>query len=208
MSVDNQFLSLFGYMASALVALSMTISSIVKFRWVNLLGACSFCMYGILIGTLPVAFLNGFIVCVDLYYLWGIYSRKEVFEILEIPPGSEYLLRFVNFHHEEIQKYCPGFEYRPDMNTMSYYILRDMHVAGIFLARKEQDVLTVGLDFVIPEFRDFKNGKFIYQKLSPGLKKSGIQKIKAAETNRFNAEYFRKIGFKKDEEGFYALSLI
>lgn len=200
-------LSWFGYAASATVALSMTMNSIVKFRWINLAGASGFCLYGILIEAWPVAFLNGFIVCVDLYYLWGIYTRKETFETLEIPPGSEYLLRFVSFHDPDIQKICPGFKYQPDLNTLSYYILRDMQVAGIFLARREGDVLTVGLDFVIPEYRDFKNGRYIYKKLGPELAKSGITKIRAAETNRYNENYFKKIGFKKDGDGYYAIEI-
>jgi hypothetical protein len=201
------YLGLLGYFASGLIAISMTMNSIVKFRLINLVGASCFSVYGFAMGTLPVGFLNGFIVCVNLYYLWGIFTRKEVFETLEIRSGSEYLIRFVNFHNADIQKICPGFVYQLDLNTLSFFILRNMQVAGLFLAHREGDVLTVGLDYVIPEYRDFKNGKFIYKKLSPELKSAGIIKIRASETNRFNDQYFRKIGFKRDSEGFYSLDL-
>jgi len=99
-----------GYAASIIIALSMTISSIVKFRWVNLIGAFTFSIYGFIIGAYPVGFLNGFIVLVDLYYLSRIYSKQDLFETLEIRPDNKYLLRFLEFHKTEIEKFFPKFQ--------------------------------------------------------------------------------------------------
>ncbi len=184
----------------------MTMNSIVRFRWVNLVGASCFCTYGFLLGAIPVGLLNGLIVCIDIYYLWNIYTKKEVFEILEIKPGSEYLVRFLEYHKNEIRKIHPTFEYNPTMNNLSYFILRNMQVAGLFLAHKDgNDTLVVGLDYVIPEYRDFKNGRYIYNRLTPDLRKAGIEKIKAEETTSYNEAYFKKLGFRKDEQGFYTL---
>ena len=72
-----------GYIASVIVAVSLAMTSIVKFRWVNLIGAATFSIYGFLIGALPVGFLNGFIAIIDIYFLYTIYSKKEVFETNE-----------------------------------------------------------------------------------------------------------------------------
>jgi len=202
-----EYISLLGYIASGLIAISMMMSSILKFRLINLAGGLCFSIYGFLLGALPVGFLNGFIVLVNLYYLWTIYRKKEIFETLEIRPGSEYLLRFIAFHDADIQAICPGFAYQPDMNSMSFFILRNMQVAGLFLARREGNTLTVGLDFVIPEYRDFKNGKYMYSKLVPELQATGISKITAEETNKNNEAYFRRIGFRKDQTGYYSMDL-
>ena len=136
-----------GYVASVTIAISMAMSSIVKFRIINLVGASMFSTYGFLIGSLPVGILNAFIVAVDIYYLVGIYSRKEVFEILEVRPENRYLIRFLEFHNHEIQKFFPGFTYKPEINTVSFIILRNMAVAGVFLAhRYNGSMLKVGLD--------------------------------------------------------------
>ncbi len=206
--MDQNLLEWIGYVASGLIALSMTVSSIVRFRWINLTGAFLLSVYGFLIHALPVGILNGLIFCVDGYYLWVIYSKKETFETLEIKAGSEYLLRFLEFHKGDIQKICPGFSYRPDLNTVSFFILRNMAVAGLFLAHQEDNhVLTVGLDYVIPEYRDFKNGRFIYYRLRQKFVEAGFTKIKAAEQNPANDHYFKKLGFKKDESGIYSLDL-
>ncbi|HPG32490.1 MAG TPA: hypothetical protein PLM34_01460, partial [Lentimicrobium sp.] len=82
--MDTNLLEWVGYLASVIIAASMTMNSILKFRWINLAGAVTFSMYGFLIGAWPVGFLNGFIAVVDIYYLYQIYSKKEVFEILEV----------------------------------------------------------------------------------------------------------------------------
>lgn len=197
-----------GYGASLIILLSMTMSSIVKFRWTNLIGATTFSTYGFLIHAYPVCILNGMIIMVDIYYLYNIYSKKEVFEILEIKSGSEYLLRFVEFHNDEIQKICPGFAYNPDMNSVSFFILRNMSVAGLFLAHREADnVLTVGLDYVIPEYRDFKNGRYVYYRLREKFIAAGFTTVKADRSNLRNDNYFKKLGFKKDENGIYTMNL-
>ena len=45
----------FGYAASVVVAISLTMSSIIKLRWFNLTGAAMFSVYGFVIGAWPVA---------------------------------------------------------------------------------------------------------------------------------------------------------
>ncbi len=201
-------LQITGYVASVIIAFSMTLNSIVKFRWVNLSGALTFSVYGFLIGAIPVGILNGFIVSVDIYYLWRIYTKKELFDTLEVREDNRYLLKFLDFHAQEINKFFPGFKYKPEMNTLSFFILRNMAVAGVFLAHKEgDDCLKVGLDFVIPEYRDFKNGKFIYHRLRQFFKESGIKRVIAEARHKAQRKYLKKLGFKKQKSGLYEMIL-
>ncbi len=202
--MEINILQWIGYIASIIIALSMTMNSIVKFRWINLAGALTFSTYGFLIGALPVGFLNGFIVCVDIYYLFKIYSKKETFEILEIRADNKYLLRFLEFHNKEIQKFFPDFTYKPEMNTISFFILRNTAVAGLFLAHREDDkILKVGLDYVVPEYRDFKNGRFIYMRLRKKFIDDGFDVVKASGKSEKYSKYLKKLGFSKNKEGMF-----
>jgi len=195
-------LQIIGYIASVIIAFSMTLNSIVKFRWVNLAGALTFSTYGFLIGALPVAFLNGFIVSVDIFYLYRIYAKTELFDTLEIRGNNKYLLKFLKFHDKEIQKFFPGFSYKAEMNTISFFVLRNMAVAGIFLAHKEDDsILRVGLDYVIPEYRDHKNGKFIFHRLKQSFLDKGFEKVIADANSANHIKYLKKIGFTKNKDG-------
>ncbi len=207
--MDISLLQWIGYTASVIIAISMTMNSILKFRWINLAGAVTFSTYGFLIGALPVGFLNGFIAFVDIYYLYAIYSKKEVFEILEVRADNRYLLRFLQFHDHDIQKFFPGFVYKPEMKTISFFILRDMAVAGIFLAHREKDhCLVVGLDFVLPEYRDFKNGRFIYLRLKQRFIKEGFRKVIAEGRSEQYGKYLKKLGFSYNSTGLFEKNLL
>jgi hypothetical protein len=198
-----------GYFASITIAVSMMMSSILKFRWINLAGALTFSAYGFLIGAWPVGFLNAFIALIDIYYLNSIYSKKEVFEILEIRADNRYLIRFLQFHEKDIERFFPGFSYKPEMNTVSFFVLRNMAVAGVFLAHRDQDhCLSVGLDFVLPEYRDFKNGKFIYLRLRKRFVDEGFTKVIADGRSEKYAQYLKKLGFEKNAEGKFEKALV
>ncbi|MFN8133816.1 MAG: hypothetical protein U0Z17_00775 [Bacteroidales bacterium] len=207
--MEVSLLQWIGYLASIIIAISMMMSSILKFRWINLIGALTFSTYGFLIGAWPVGFLNAFIALVDIYYLYSIYSKKEVFEILEVRADNRYLLRFLQFHEKEIQHFFPGFTYQPELNTVSFFVLRNMAVAGVFLAhRKEDHCLSVGLDFVLPEYRDFKNGKYIYLRLRNRFINEGFTKVIAEGKSEKYSDYLSKLGFEKNTEGLFEKSLV
>ncbi len=207
--MQTDILSLFGYFASLIIAVSMTMSSIVKFRWINLAGAVAFASYGFLIHAVPVTVLNGFIALVDIYYLVKIYRKKEVFDILEVRSDNKYLQAFLKFHDKDIHKFFPGFVYKPEMNTISFFVLRNLNVAGVFLAhRQEKDILYVGLDYVTTEYRDLKNGKFIYGHLRSRFIQQGFKKVVAPVSSRKYEKYLKKLGFKKDEEGKFTKNLL
>ncbi len=73
--MDIQTIEILGYAASIMVAISLTMKNIVKLRILNLIGCILFSIYGLLIDAMPVVATNGFIVCVNIYFL--IQMRKE-----------------------------------------------------------------------------------------------------------------------------------
>lgn len=196
------YIQIIGYLASVIIAISMTMSSIVKFRWINLVGATSFLTYGILFNSIPIVILNAFIIGVDIFYLFRIYTKKELFTTIEIRSANKYLLEFLKYYNKEIQKFFPGFKYKPELNTVSFFVLRNMAVAGIFLAHKiDKKTLSVGLDFVVPEYRDYKNAKFVYKRLRQRFIDDGIEQVIVYPQSFSHIKYLKKIGFEKQEDG-------
>ena len=197
-----------GYVASVIIVVSMMMNSIVKFRWINLCGATLFSTYGFLIGAIPVGILNSVIVLVDIYYLVLMYSKKETFEILEINASSKYLPRFIEFHRNRIEKYCPEFSFQPNADMVSFFILRDMSIAGLFIAHRENgNVLNVELDYVLPEYKDFKNGKYVYYSLRTKFIEAGFTSAKAEGNNQNYFKYLKKLGFNETERGVFTKAL-
>lgn len=196
-----------GYAASVVVAVSLALSSVVWFRFVNLVGAALFSAYGFIIGAYPVGVMNGFIVLVDLYYLAQIFGRKEVFEVLDIQPDSRYLKRFLEFHRQDIQRYFPDYHFNPSADSISFFVLRNMEVAGVFTGSPDgKGGLKVTLDYVIPRFRDFKNGKFVYSHLRDRLAQAGIKTILSKPSTKSHQRYLKKMGFEALPDGSFLKS--
>lgn len=191
-----------GYLGSVIVAVSLTMGSIKKLRWYNLIGAMVFSFYGFAINALPVGLLNLFIVLVDIYYLYKMYSFKEAFKAIMVEANDPYLEYFIDFYQREIKEFFPLFDkaaFRNDNagNTFALLLLRNAGVAGVFMGIKKDKTLTVNLDFVTVEFRDLKPGDFIYKKNIALLKEQNIHQIRCNTENKIHQKYLLKMGFEK-----------
>src|SRR5918994_4590399 len=125
---------LIGYLGSILVAVSLMMRSLLRLRIINLIGALFFTLYGILLGAYPVAFLNGLIVCIDLYYLIQMWRQKDFFTFLEVSPKSKYLHAFVEFYKDDILEIIPSYTHQTGDDLLCFFILRNMMPAGLFIA--------------------------------------------------------------------------
>jgi GNAT superfamily N-acetyltransferase len=190
-------LELIGYAASALIAVSLMMSSILRLRVLNLAGAGIFSLYGLMIGALPVAVLNGFIVLVNGFHLWRMLRAKEFFQILPVQPNSVYLSYFLEFHHAQIERILPGFQYEPGEDKLALFVLRDCAPVGVFLARREgSGRVRVLLDFVIPGYRDFKLGRFLFEEQAGFFRSRGVSEIVITPRTREFGAYLQKVGFE------------
>jgi len=201
-----------GLIGSLMVALSMTMSHIRTLRILNLVGCVLFVVYGILIHSLSVTLLNLFTGGVNIYFLVNLRiqtNRPEFFETLfKDPQSDEYIRRFVLFHAKDINKFFPSFNSDPETGTLAgtecCFILRQtLPVSLVAFRRGDGEEISIVLDYAIPAYRDFKNGRFFFdtavsQIASPGTVFAAIGEVPA------HSSYLRKLGFREifdDEQG-------
>jgi len=197
----NLVYELIGYAASILVAVSLMMSAIVKLRIVNLIGAFTFSLYGVLIGSIPVAAMNGFIVLINIYYLVQIYRDEEYFQLLEEDENSNYTRAFLQYYRDHIKTYQPSYSFEEPCN-FSLFVLRDMVPAGLVQGNiDEHGVLWIDLDFVIPNYRDFKIGRYLFTDKLDFFKSRNIQAIRTSAGNKDHNDYLERTGFKRTESG-------
>jgi hypothetical protein len=188
-----------GYVGSVIVAVSLTMNSIKKLRWYNLVGASVFSFYGFAIGALPVGLLNLFITAADIYYIYKMYSFNESFKSLIVGVEDPYLNYFIDFYQEQIKEFFPLFDKKNFSNdAFALLLLRNATVAGVFLGVKQDDTLTVHLDFVTVEYRDLKPGDFLYKKNIELMKNKGIKQLICSTENTFHKKYLLRMGFSTE----------
>ncbi|MEW5926163.1 MAG: hypothetical protein AB1941_01630 [Gemmatimonadota bacterium] len=189
-------LEIVGYVASVLVAVSLMMSSILRLRLINLAGSAAFTVYGALIGAYPVAVVNALIVLINLYYLRQMLGSREYFRLLRVRPDSEYLRCFLDFYRADVERFLPGFAHVPAEGQLAVFVLRDMVPAGLFMGELRGDgTLLVLLDFVIPQYRDFKTGRFLFAEQAALFREMGVREIASRPGNRAHTGYLRRMGF-------------
>lgn len=193
-------IEIIGYVGSILVAISLMMKSLLRLRVINLFGASFFMAYGVLLKAYPVAFLNGLIVCIDLYYLFEMWRQKDFFTFMEVKPASDYLRTFVNFYKDDISSIIPNYAHQAEESLICFFILRNMVPAGVFIANAQGEEAHVKLDYVIPNYRDFKVARFIFEENSTFFTQRGIRRFVSEGGSDFHRRYLERMGFAKREE--------
>jgi len=169
-----------GYIASTIVLISLSLSSILRLRIVNLFGSILFSFYGFYIGSLPVGIMNLIIVFFNLYYLQKLFFQNDDFEIIESNNSQDYVQKFLVYFKKDIQKYFPDFKTQSNNNQLVLMVMRNMNFAGLFIATEKDDILEVELDYVSPQYRDYKNGIFLFNHFRDSIKAKKYKRVKAS----------------------------
>lgn len=194
-------LQLLGYAASVLIATSLLMRSIVRLRIINMAGAATFSLYGFLIGAYPVAFLNLMTTTINMVQLARLRRRKEIFKLLEVRPNAQYLHYFLDFQRDDIRRFIPTFDHDPESSDLALFVLRDLVPAGVLLGRVQEERLEVELDYVVPQYRDTKVGRFLFADEADFFRQRGIREIVSAADTDAHAQYLGRMGFEPAGDG-------
>lgn len=194
----------FGYLASLLIGLSLLVNNDLKFRWLNAAGCVSFIVYGVFLKAIPLVLTNGVLLLINLYGLYKIYRKTEDFDLLEFGADATLIKKFLRFYAADIKAYFPGFTLTESANAIRFVVLRDVVVANVFVATLHKEgTAEVQLNYTVPRYRDYKVGRFIFEKekaylLSKGVKELVYKKV----ANKSHLTFLKVMGFEETTEGY------
>ncbi|MBL8078879.1 MAG: YgjV family protein [Anaerolineales bacterium] len=199
----STFYELIGYLGSVLVAISLMMQSVFRLRVINLIGALIFAVYGFLIRAVPIVLLNSLIVGVNVYFLVQMWNQRDYFKLMEVKYDSRYLKNFIDFYHKEIRNFFPSYLFKPQPDQLVLFVLRNMVPAGLLIVRPLGEDADVFLDFVIPGYRDFRAGKFLFEESTLFFQQRGIKRLCSAPGNPRHESYLRRMGFQLEDGMYY-----
>ena len=203
--MELELKDVFGYCASLVIAFSLTRSSIVQLRWINLFGASSMCAYGVMIEAYPVFILNGFITMVNLYYIRKfVYHTNHDFSIIRTQSASHYMDFFLHYHKDEINRFFPKFFKSQHEEDREFYVLLDQtKVVGVLSGVKQDNGIIVDFDFVEPQYRDCRLGVYALGE-EQGLRElTGYDYIGAKADSIEHEKYLESLKFKPGIKGIW-----
>jgi hypothetical protein len=189
-----------GYLASLLLALSLIVTTDLRFRWLNTGGCLAFIVYGILINAFPIILTNGILFFINAFTLAKIYRKKENFDLLEFKPDATLIQKFLRFYASDIKAYFPQFQLQEAESDIRFVVLRDMVLANVFVASLLEDgTAVVKFNYTVPKFRDYKVGRFIFEKERGYLPSKGVKKLVYTEVaNKGRREFLHRMGFQQE----------
>lgn len=196
----QQLAPYFGYLASLLLAIGLLVSNDLKFRWLNTGGNIAFIFYGVILGAVPVILTNCILLIINLFYLYKIYNRKEHFELLEFSSGGILVDRFLSFYKTDIAAHFPVFTREQLEGNLNFVVLRDLVIANIFGARVDENgQAEIIINYTVTKYRDYKVGRFIFDKEKQYLISKGVRKIYYTSVANLRHEKFLNVmGFTRE----------
>lgn len=153
-------------------------------------------------------FMNLGIAGINVYYLWKFYSTDEQFKLIAASVNTEYFDHFISENLADIETQTSIDELRK-ANT-AFYMLRDNSIAGVLVGNNnEKGELSILLDYVTPQYRDFKLANYYFVSHPNEIKQRGVNTLIAKAATVEHKNYLFNIGFQVTDaaEGIYQKQL-
>lgn len=191
-------LEMIGYIGSALVVVSMMMTSMIKLRFFNAAGCVFSVIYAILIFSIPVLALNSILFVVNTFQIIRHYTKKRNYDIIDAEVAGFTFRHFLNKNRKKIVEQNPTFfHHYPDSNY-SKVVFCDDTVIGMIIGRKENEVLSVYMDYIDKNYWN----KELINKLHLSIHNDGINKEIFKTVPKKYEKYYTKAGCTKVGEDF------
>lgn len=200
----SMIIELVGYLGSVLVVVSMLMTSVVKLRVVNTVGASIFAVYALIIHSYPTALMNGCLVVINLYNLSRLLKKENSYDLIDGRADEPFLNYFLEHYKEDIRAYFPEFRGNAKSADLAYLVCTDGVPAGVLLGHRVADgTAEILLDYSTPVYRDCSVGAYLYAKLPS----RGVRRLVYRGTEEKHVSYLKKMGFVS-QNGIYVKELL
>lgn len=193
-----------GYLGSALVLVSMLMTSVVRLRIINLIGSVIFAGYAIAIRSYPTAIMNICLAGINVYHLVRIFNEQRSYTLIMTDSDDGYFSYLLDKSDEDIRSWFPEYSLNDLKADVSCLITCEDNPACLFMGKETSPgVLEVLLDYALPAYRDTSVGHFLYR----SLEKQGYKKIVFKQNAAKHEPYLVKVGYEDKKENGYVLDL-
>ena len=194
-------LEVVGWVGSGILVASLLQTRVMRFRVLNAVASAVLVGYNLAIQVWPMVGLNVVLVGINLVIIWRLVRRRHdarAYDVVEIGVGEPYLARVIGRHAADIAAFTPDPEALLDQAEHAFLVTSGDQLVGLVLSRAgdhptEQQVL---LDYVLPPYRDFTPGEFVFRSDGP-FAELGAERV-VASPMAASERYLAAIGFIRD----------
>ncbi len=188
------FLEVFGYIGSALVIISMLMTSVVKLRIINICGGAISTIYAFFGGAFPIVLMNTTLIIINIVQLIRLRHNKPAFGRVYTKAGDKTAEYFLSLYEEDIKKYYPEYTVPTDENCHIHMAYVGNEAVGAIIGERMGDTMHITLDYSIPKYRDLSVSGFLFER----LKEDGVRTLCAPIGVEEHKKYLIRMGFSED----------
>lgn len=192
-------LSIIGWGGSALVVVSLLQTRILRLRLLNLVGCIVLVGFNFAIQVWPMVGMNAVLAVINLVHLWHLVRHRHddsEYAVLEVNATDAYLGHVLTAHRKDIVKFNPDFT--EAVSPYAFLVQRGERTVGVVLAHDAgEGRAQIDLDYVLPKYRDFTPGEFVYRR-SDVFTNHGFHQVVAPPRMRDSGSYLQKVGFHRE----------
>ncbi len=191
--------SIIGWGGSALVVVSLLQTRILRLRLLNLVGCVILVGFNLVIEVWPMVGMNAVLAVINVVHLWRLLRHRHddaEYEVLRVNSDDAYLGHVLATHARDISRFNPGFAL--SASPYAFLVQRGERTIGVVLAHDAgEGRAQIDLDYVLPKYRDFTPGEFVYRR-SDVFTDQGFHQVLASPRMRDSSPYLNRLGFHPD----------
>lgn len=192
-------MSIVGWGGSALVVVSLLQTRILRLRALNLIGCVILIGFNLAIEVWPMVGMNAVLAVINVVNLWRLLRHRHdeaEYEVLEVNRTDAYLGYMLDAHSKDISRFNPDFT--SVVSPYAFLVQHGDRTVGVVLAHDAGNGRAqIDLDYVLPKYRDFTPGEFVYRR-SDVFTEHGFRQVMAPRRMRDSASYLNKVGFHRE----------
>ena len=193
-------LELVGWVGSAVLIVSLLQTRVMRFRVLNTLSCLVLIGYNAVVGVWPMVAMNVVLVGINLWVIARLVRERHdarIYEAVLMAVDQPFLRRLLTRHAKDIAAFNPDLPADAlAVAEHAFVVSTGDQVVGVVLSRPgqgpgEQQVV---LDYVLPAYRDFTPGEFVFRPDGP-FAALGTTRVVASPGMASSEKYLRAVGF-------------
>lgn len=197
-------LELVGWVGSAVLIVSLLQTRVMRFRVLNTLSCLVLIGYNAAVGVWPMAAMNVVLVAINLWVIARLVRERHdarVYDAVVMGVDQPFVRRLLERHAADIREFNPDLPEDlpadlPSRADHAFVVSTGDQVVGVVLSRdgSEPGEQQVVLDYVLPAYRDFTPGEFVFRADGP-FARLGTRRVVASPGMAASERYLRAVGF-------------
>lgn len=189
-----------GWIGSAVLIVSLMQTRVMRFRVLNAASCVVLVFYNAVVGVWPMVAMNVVLVGINLWVIARLLRERHdarAYDAVPVGLAEPLLEHLLRRHAADVATFNPGLPEDPREDAdHAFLVTVGDEIVGVVLSREgaEPGVQQVVLDYVLPPYRDFTPGEFVFRPDGP-FAALGTRYVVASPAMASSERYLRAVGF-------------